>query len=82
MTLKTFVLFFNMKIFLESLDKSIQYSFCEKFNIPYPKTQIINLIDDLKKFDDISVVLKPNKRKDISTKVFRSLFLETFNDYK
>lgn len=75
---------FNYENILESLDKSIQYSFCEKFNIPYPKTQIINLIDDLKKFDDMTypVVLKPNKRKDISTKVFRSLFLETFNDYK
>jgi len=75
---------FNYDNVLQSLDKYVQYSYCEKYDIPYPKTQNIETIDDIAKIESMMfpVLIKPNKRDDITTDVFRSLFLETINDYK
>lgn len=75
---------FNYDNVLQSLDKYVQYSFCEKYDIPYPKTQNIETVEDVKKIESMMfpVLIKPNKRDDITTDVFRSLFLETINDYK
>jgi D-aspartate ligase len=75
---------FNYENILESLDKYVQYSYCEKYDIPYPKTQHIETIEDIQKINSMMfpVLVKPNKRNDLVTDVFRSLFLETVEDYK
>ena len=75
---------FNYDNILQSLDKYVQYSFCEKYGIPYPKTQKIETIEDITKIERMTfpILIKPNKREDITTEVFRSLFLETIEDYK
>lgn len=75
---------FNYHNVLKSLDKYIQYSFCEKYDIPYPKTQNIETKDDIQKINSMMfpVLIKPNKRDDITTDVFRSLFLKTIDEYK
>jgi predicted ATP-grasp superfamily ATP-dependent carboligase len=74
---------FNYDNVLQSLDKYIQYSFCEKYDIPYPKTQNIEKVEDLEKIETMMfpVLMKPNKRDDITTDVFRSLFLENIEEY-
>ena len=75
---------FNYDNVLQSLDKFVQYSFCEKYNIPYPKTQNIETIKDITKIETMMfpVLIKPNKRDDATTDVFRSLFLETLEEYR
>ena len=75
---------FNYDNVIESLDKYVQYSYCEKFDIPYPKTQNIEMVQDLEKINSMMfpILLKPNKRDDITTDVFRSLFLETIEEYR
>lgn len=74
---------FNNQNILESLDKYEQYSYCEKYNIPYPKTQNIETIKDINKikFMIFPVLIKPKKRDDLNTDVFRSLYLENIEDY-
>lgn len=74
---------FNHENIIDSLDKYIQYSFCEKYDIPYPKTGNLENLNDLKKIKNMMfpVLIKPNKRDDITTNVFRSLFLKTEKDY-
>jgi predicted ATP-grasp superfamily ATP-dependent carboligase len=75
---------FNYDNVIQSLDKYVQYSFCEKYDIPYPKTQNIEIIEDLNKIEIMMfpILIKPNKRDDITTDVFRSLFLENIEEYK
>ena len=75
---------FNYDNVLQSLDKYVQYSYCQKYNIPYPKTQNIKIVEDLKKIESMMfpILVKPNKRDDATTDVFRSLFLENIDEYK
>jgi len=75
---------FNYENVLESLDKYVQYSYCEKYDIPYPKTQNIESVENIDKIESMMfpVLVKPNKRDDLVTDVFRSLFLETIEEYK
>lgn len=75
---------FNNENILDSLDKYIQYSYCEKYDIPYPKTQRIATTEDVNKIGNMifPVLIKPNKRDDETTDVFRNLFLETHEEYK
>lgn len=75
---------FNYENINESLDKGIQYSFCQKFNIPYPKTKVINTIRDIESLRDLifPIIIKPNVRKDINTNIFRSIFINDKDDYE
>lgn len=75
---------YNYENVLGSLDKYVQYSYCEKYDVPYPKTQSIETREDIQKIESMMfpVLIKPNKRDDLVTDVFRSLFLETIDDYK
>jgi predicted ATP-grasp superfamily ATP-dependent carboligase len=74
----------NRDNLLKSLDKYVQYSFCEEYSVPYPKTQNIESIQDINKIETMlfPILVKPNKRDDMTTDVFRSLFLETVDEYK
>jgi len=72
----------NSSNLLQCLDKYTQYEYCEKLGIPYPKTVHINSIEDLDRISSLKypVLIKPRKRDDISTDVFRNLQLQTRSD--
>lgn len=74
---------FNFDNLMETLNKSVQYAFCETFDIPYPKTQNIETIEDLNKIEKMlfPVLIKPNKLYGGDLKVFRSLLLSNKSDY-
>ncbi|KKG09425.1 hypothetical protein [Methanosarcina sp. 2.H.A.1B.4] len=75
---------FNPENLLTCLDKYIQYSYCEKLGVPYPKTILLQKKDDLENIKTIQfpVLLKPNKREDLRRKVFRNLKIENPEDLK
>ena len=64
---------------LDSLDKSIQYSFCEKLGIPYPKTIIVKHQDDIEIIHSIHLplIIKPNRRDDLKGDIFRNTTVYT-----
>ncbi len=74
---------FNYDNIIESLNKFVQYQYCEANGIPYPKTLCIESIHDLKKNEEISypILIRPIKRDDLNTLVFRSLFLDSLETY-
>ncbi len=71
----------NNKNFIECSNKYVQYEYCEKLGVPYPKTKHIANKEDLR-FIDIQypVLIKPSKREDLKVNVFRNLTLESEND--
>lgn len=73
---------FNPENLSECTDKYVQYSYCEKLGVPYPKTIQIQKKEDLEKVKDIQfpILLKPNKREDLKKKVFRNLTLKSRED--
>ncbi|KKH99277.1 hypothetical protein EO95_17050 [Methanosarcina sp. 1.H.T.1A.1] len=75
---------FNPENLLTCLDKYIQYSYCEKLGVPYPKTILLQKKDDLENIKTIQfpVLLKPNKREDLRRKVFRNLKIDNPEDLK
>ena len=75
---------FNYENLLDCSDKRVQYSFCEKFGVPYPKTISIENDDDLKKILSIQfpVLIKPTKREDLKVDVFRNLPLNNRKDFE
>lgn len=70
---------FNTRNLMSVLDKKIQYEFCEKLGVPYPKTILIEQSKDVEKLKTITfpILIKPNKREDLRIKVFRSLKIES-----
>jgi len=70
---------FNEKNLIRSLDKIYQYDFCDRLNIPYPKTIVLERADDLKNLDTLQlpIIVKPNRREDLKIKVFRNIQLYT-----
>ncbi len=54
---------FNYDNVIQSLDKYVQYEFCEKYDIPYPKTINIETIEDLDSIKNMMfpILVKPNK---------------------
>jgi predicted ATP-grasp superfamily ATP-dependent carboligase len=74
---------FNYDNVLQSLDKYVQYSFCEKHDIPYPKTQNIQNVADVQKIESMMfpVLVKPNKLYDSNIGVFRGLLLNDKNEF-
>lgn len=69
---------FNQKNILTTLDKNFQYQCCEELSIPYPKTVAISKLSDLDNVNQIlfPILFKPNKREDLNSSVFRSLFVK------
>lgn len=76
---------FNPKNILSVSDKAIQYEYCEKLGIPYPKSL------ELKRHQDVSgltkklrfpIIIKPNKREDLKIKVFRSMIISSAEELK
>lgn len=76
---------FNNKNIIKSLDKYYQYRCCEKYNVPYPKTLDISTLkglNNLAKTIKFPVLFKPNKRSDMTTSVFRSLYLKNNEEFQ
>jgi len=75
---------FNQKNFLESSDKYIQYLYCKKINIPYPKTISIDKLEDMEKILLITfpLIIKPKKREDLKKSVFRNIVLNNLDEFK
>lgn len=68
---------FNPDNLLLCIDKYIQYSYCEKLGVPYPKTLYIQERKDLEKIGlmHFPILLKPTQREDQKRKsrVFRNM---------
>jgi predicted ATP-grasp superfamily ATP-dependent carboligase len=73
---------FNADTVVEFQNKYIQYDFCEKNGIPYPKSVYINTDADLQKIRllEFPVIVKPVIRDNLSCKVFRNVVLKTEQD--
>ena len=73
---------FNYVNLLDCSDKRVQYSFCEKLGVPYPKTISIENDDDLNNISSIQfpVLIKPSKREDLKVDIFRNLQLNNRKD--
>lgn len=73
---------YNYDNLLDCLDKYFQYQVCEKLNIPYPKTIILDKVDDFKNIKNIMfpIIIKPRKRDDLNTGIFRNLIISNENE--
>jgi D-aspartate ligase len=73
---------FNEKNLIQSMDKSFQYASCERLNIPYPKTIILERPGDLKNLDTVRfpIIIKPNRREDLKKTVFRNIQIYSTKD--
>jgi predicted ATP-grasp superfamily ATP-dependent carboligase len=73
---------FNPENLLTCLDKYIQYSYCEKLGVPYPKTVFLQKKEDLENIKTIPfpILLKPSKREDLRRRVFRNLKIDNSED--
>lgn len=70
---------FNHENLTQSLDKNIQYHFCEKLGVPYPKTIELKSEKDLANTENLlfPLIIKPNTRRDIVENVFRSMYVSS-----
>ena len=64
-------------------NKFFQYQACENIGVPYPKTICAKNKIDLDSIDGLifPLLIKPSTRKDSTTDVFRTLYLEKIEDY-
>ncbi|WP_147440126.1 hypothetical protein [Acinetobacter sp. 2JN-4] len=74
---------FNQKNLKKGLDKSIQYQFCEKLGVPYPKTVELKVESDFFNVEKLlfPLLIKPNTRQDVVSNVFRSLYVNSMDDF-
>lgn len=71
----------NNNNFMECSNKYVQYEYCEKLGVPYPKTKQIVNKDDLRSIDiQYPILIKPNKREDLKVNVFRNVTFESEKD--
>jgi len=75
---------FNPENLLLCADKYIQYSYCEKLGVPYPKTISFHEKKDLEQIGLIKfpVLLKPTKREDQKTNVFRNMKIDRLEEFE
>jgi D-aspartate ligase len=73
---------FNPNNVVEYQDKSIQYNFCDQHEIPYPKTITFEKEEDLILLKDFlfPVLIKPTKRDNQKTDIFRTLTVNDNNE--
>lgn len=75
---------FNKNKVIQASDKDFQYETCEQIGIPYPKSVSVNVVEDLDAFETLSfpLLIKPSTRKDLTMGVFRTLYIDTLEDYE
>ena len=73
---------FNHENLEECLDKYVQYSYCKIFGVPYPQTIEVQRDEDIENIRKIQfpVIIKPKKREDMKTKIFRNLILNDLEE--
>lgn len=73
---------FNMENLEQSLDKYVQYSYCNQIGIPFPTSSAINSVSDLDKLLGLSfpLILKPRKRRPAESFVFRNIQINNESD--
>lgn len=71
------ILPFNPDNLMTSLNKSEQYAACQRVGTPFPKSWEVCTREDLAHLETLTfpLLIKPNKRDDINSSVFRSLQL-------
>ncbi|MFA5134770.1 MAG: hypothetical protein WC505_03165 [Patescibacteria group bacterium] len=75
---------FNNDTIESYLNKSVQYDYCKKLGIPYPKTLVINYASDFNAIATLMfpVLIKPDKRDDITTNIFRNRLIKNADEFK
>ena len=64
-----------------ALNKSNQYDCCERIGVPYPKSTTINMNNlDISKIS-FPVIIKPVKRDDLNSDIFRALIVNNVSEY-
>ncbi|WP_417656307.1 hypothetical protein [Pseudidiomarina aestuarii] len=71
---------FNPDNLIKTLDKSYQYFWCEKLGIPYPVSRTLETEADWQFIRELRppLLVKPSKRDDLTSSVFRNAFFETY----
>lgn len=74
----------NHHTLTQALDKSVQYEHCERTGIPYPKGRTLKCESDLAHVAKLTfpLVIKPLKRDDLQSSVFRSLMVHDELDFE
>ena len=75
---------FNRHTVLNSLDKFFQYKTCDLIGVPYPKTAHASKVEDLDVVDKLTfpLLVKPTVRWDLTTDVFRTLYLSSYEQFE
>lgn len=65
------------------LNKYYQYECCEALGVPYPKTILIERVEDAAQILSVPfpVIVKPEKREDLTSDIFRNLILSDRDDF-
>ncbi|EIV8488851.1 hypothetical protein MA617_000232 [Vibrio vulnificus] len=73
---------FNSDNLTASLDKNVQYESCDACNVPYPRSLELSSKVQPGDFSTLvfPIIIKPTTRKDLTVNVFRTLYIEDFND--
>ena len=74
---------FNQNDLIGCLSKGVQYQACEAIDVPYPKSVLLKNVNDLGKVDCLKypILIKPEKRDDLTAGVFRNLFCMDQKEY-
>jgi predicted ATP-grasp superfamily ATP-dependent carboligase len=73
---------FNPETVIQYQDKFKQYEICEKLGIPYPKTIFCGRVCDLDLVENLlfPIIIKPVKKDNLSTNIFRNIILRNKSD--
>jgi len=73
----------NVENFSSVIKKSIQYDFCDRLDVPFPKTINIKNLNEIKEVEDLMfpIIVKPDTREDLESDVFRNIIFETKDDF-
>lgn len=69
---------FNRKGLQQAIDKNFQYAECKRLGIPFPHSVELSTVTDLDRLKGLvhPLLIKPRKRDDMKSDVFRSLLLQ------
>lgn len=71
----------NPHNFSDIVHKYVQYEYCKKLGIPYPKTIQIKTKNDLDNINiQYPVLIKPDKREDLKIDIFKNIIIENQSD--
>ena len=73
---------YNRDNLLSALDKKTQYDYCDKLNVPHPCSIELNTPEDIPRLAALGhpIIIRPRKRDDLRSDVFRNLLLTSVAD--